>query len=77
MFWIYPECVDINKIEKALSNEKETLTVKDLREFIDNLPDNMKVYIVSNDEMPVRKLVDISSEIGAGYSELYLDTIEC
>lgn len=42
MFWIYPEYVDINKIEKALSNEKETLTVKDLREFIDNLPDYAK-----------------------------------
>ncbi len=57
---------------------EKQLTVKDLKEFIENLSDDMKVYVVSNDEMPVRKVIKISSETKTGYySELYLDTIEC
>lgn len=56
---------------------KETMTVGELKEFIVNLPDNMKVYVVSRDEMPVRKVIDISGETRIGYySELYLDTVE-
>lgn len=55
----------------------EQLTVRDLKEFIKNLPDEMKVYITSTDDMPVRKLVDLSNEIRTGYySELYLGTEE-
>ncbi|BDR82525.1 hypothetical protein [Clostridium tetani] len=55
----------------------EQLTVRDLKEFIKNLPDEMKVYITSTDDMPVRKLVDLSNEIRTGYySELYLETEE-
>lgn len=56
--------------------KKETLTVGELKEFIEDLPSNMKIYIVSDDEMPIRKIVDISSEIQVGYyKELYLDTV--
>ena len=68
---------EVKNISKELDNEKEHLTVKNLKEFISELPDNMKIYIVSDDDMPVRKLVDISSETGPYYSELYLDTVEC
>lgn len=70
--------MNIKDIQKDLDSKREWLTVKDLKESIEDLPDDMKVYIVSDDEMPVRKLVDISSEIRTGYySELYLDTVEC
>ncbi len=70
--------MDGKHIKKMLDDEKKHLTVKDLKEFIAELPDDMKVFIVSDDEMPVRKLVDISSEIKYGYySELYLNTVEC
>lgn len=69
--------MDINEIKKDLDNKKPHLTVKDLKEFIADLPDNMKVYIVSDNEMPVRKLVDIESDERTGYySELYLNTVE-
>lgn len=70
--------LDAEAIKKQLNDSKKQLTVKDLKEFIEDLPDDMKVYITSDDDMPVRKLVDLSSEIKYGYySELYLDTIEC
>ena len=55
------------------------LTVGDLREFLNdcNISDDAKVYIVSDDEMPVRKVIDISSEEQVGYyKELYLNTVE-
>lgn len=56
---------------------RETLTVGELKEFIKDLPDSMKIYIVSDDEMPTRKVIDISSEVRVGYySELYLETTE-
>jgi len=70
--------MDGKDIKKMIDDEKKHLIVKDLKEFIADLPDDMKVFIISDDEMPVRKLVDISSEIKDGYySELYLDTVEC
>ncbi|WP_164968937.1 hypothetical protein [Clostridium tetani] len=50
----------------------EQLTVRDLKEFIKNLPDEMKVYITSTDDMPVRKLVDLSNEIRTGYYSDYI-----
>lgn len=54
---------------------KETLTVGELKKFISELPDDMKVYITSNDDSPVRVVIDISSEERVGYyKELYLDT---
>lgn len=57
--------------------DTDTLTVGELKEFIEDLPDDMKIYIVSNDEMPIRKVIDISSEEQVGYyKELYLDTVE-
>ena len=71
------EEAEVKDIIKKLDGKKEQLVVKDLKEFISELPDNMKIYIVSDDDMPVRKLVDISSETEHCYSELYLDTIEC
>lgn len=53
---------------------KETMTVGELKEFIKDLPDSMKIYITSNDEQPVKGVVDISSEIRIGYySELYIE----
>lgn len=67
----------VKEILKSLDDKKETLTVKDLKDFISDLPDDMEIYIVSDDEMPVRRLVDMTSDIGHGYySELYLDTVE-
>jgi len=70
--------LDAENINKQLNDSKKQLTVKDLREFIEDLPDNMKVFIISDDDMPVRKLIDITSEERIGYySELYLDTVEC
>ena len=70
--------MDGKDIKKMIDDEKKHLIVKDLKEFIADLPDDMKVFIISDDEMPVRKLVDISSEKKDGYySELYLDTVEC
>lgn len=54
---------------------KKSLTVKELKELIADLPDEMKIYIVSDDEMPIRTIVGVSSEIKKGfYSELYLNT---
>lgn len=58
---------------------KKYLRVGDLREFLNdcNIDDDTKIYIISNDDMPVRCIVDISSEKRVGYyNELYLDTIE-
>ena len=53
---------------------KETMTVGELKEFIKDLPDGMKIYITSNDEQPVKSIVDISSEIRiCYYSELYIE----
>lgn len=58
-------------------NNKETLTVGELKEFIKDLPDSMDIYITSDDEMPIRKIIDISSDERIGYyKELYLETIE-
>lgn len=60
-----------------MEERKETMTVGELKEFIDELPNDMKIYIVSDDETPTRKIIDISSETRIGYySELYLDTVE-
>lgn len=56
---------------------KKTLTVGELKEFITDLDNDMKIYIISDDEMPVRKVIDISSEEQIGYyKELYLNTVE-
>lgn len=53
---------------------KETLTVGELKEFISDLPNDMKVYITSNDDMPLKIVSDISSEIKHGYyKELYIE----
>lgn len=55
------------------------LAVGDLREFLNdcNISDDTKIYITSNDDMPVRSVVNISSEERVGYyKELYLDTVE-
>lgn len=50
------------------------ITVGDLKEFIENLPDDMKVFVVSDDERPVEKVIDLGSEIRTGYyKELYLE----
>lgn len=55
--------------------KKETMTVGELREFIADLPADMEIYIVSDDEMPVRRVIDVSSEINVGYyKELYINT---
>ena len=65
-------------MKKKLNDSKKQLTVRELKDFIEDLPDDMKVYITSDDDMPIRQLVDLSSEIKYDYySELYLDTIEC
>ena len=58
---------------------KKYLTVGVLKEFINdcNVSDDTKIYITSNDDMPIRGIVDISSEEKVGYyKELYLDTEE-
>ena len=50
------------------------MTVLELREFIADLPDDMIVYITSNDNMPVKKVVDIFYEIRVPYyKELYIE----
>lgn len=57
--------------------KNQYLKAKDLKEFIKDLDDEMDIYIVSNDEMPIRGIIDISSETRVGYyKELYLDTVE-
>ncbi|WP_195618636.1 hypothetical protein [Clostridium paraputrificum] len=57
--------------------KNQYLKVKDLKEFIKDLDDEMDIYIVGNDEMPIRGIIDISSETRVGYyKELYLDTVE-
>lgn len=57
--------------------KNQYLKVKDLKEFIKDLDDEMDIYIVSNDEIPIRGIIDISSETRVGYyKELYLDTVE-
>lgn len=57
--------------------KNQYLKVKDLKEFIKDLDDEMDIYIVGNDEMPIRGIIDISSETRVGYyKELYLDTAE-
>jgi hypothetical protein len=69
--------MESNVIKKKLDRVGQHLTVKELKDFIADLPDHMKVFIVSDDEMPVRKLIGISSEERAGcYCELYLDTAD-
>ena len=60
--------------------DKKYLTVGDLREFLknSNVSDDAKVYITSNDDIPIRCIVDITHEEKTGYyNELYLDTVEC
>ena len=60
-----------------MEERKETMTVGELKEFIGDLPDDMKIYIISDDETAARKVIDISSETRVGYySELYLNTVE-
>ena len=50
------------------------MTVGELKEFIKDLPNDMIVYITSNDDMPVKKVSDISSEIRIPYyKELYIE----
>lgn len=50
------------------------MTVGELKEFIKDLPDDMIIYITSDDNMPVKKVVDISSEIRVPYyKELYIE----
>lgn len=62
---------------KKSKEEYKCLTVGELKKYLTDLPDNMLAYIVSDDEMPVRKLVGLSSNQIMGYfSELYLDTVE-
>ena len=54
------------------------LTVKELKEEIKDLPDNMKIYVVSDDDIPVRLVTGVEWETKIGYySELYLNTVEC
>lgn len=58
---------------------KKYLTVGDLREFLrdSNVSDDAEIYIISDDEIPIRRIIDISSEERVGYyNELYLDTVE-
>lgn len=63
--------------EGSENMKNQYLKVKDLKEFIKDLDDEMDIYIVSNDEMPIRGIIDISSETRVGYyKELYLDTVE-
>lgn len=55
------------------------LTVGELKEFLNDcdVNDDTKIYITSNDDMPIRGIVDISTEKRVGYyNELYLDTEE-
>lgn len=69
--------METNVIKKKFNSTGKHLTVKDLKNFIADLPDHMKIFIVSDDEMPVRKLIGISSEERAAcYCELYLDTVD-
>ena len=50
------------------------MTVGELKEFIEDLPDDMIIYITSDDNMPVKKVVDVSSEIRVPYyKELYIE----
>ena len=50
------------------------MTVGELKEFIEDLPDDMIIYITSDDNMPVKRVVDISSEIRVPYyKELYIE----
>jgi len=61
----------------SIHESKKTLTVGEIKEFITDLDNEMKIYIISDDEMPVRKVIDISSEEQVGYyKELYLNTVE-
>lgn len=54
--------------------DKKTMTVGELKEFINNLPDDMEIYITSNDDMPLKIVSDISSEERVGYyKELYIE----
>lgn len=63
--------------EGSENMKNQYLKAKDLKEFIKDLDDEMDIYIVSNDEMPIRGIIDISSETRVGYyKELYLDTVE-
>jgi len=50
------------------------MTVGELKEFIVDLPNDMIIYITSDDNMPVKRVVDISSEIRVPYyKELYIE----
>ena len=50
------------------------MTVGELKEFIEDLPNDMIIYITSDDNMPVKRVVDISSEIRVPYyKELYIE----
>jgi hypothetical protein len=56
---------------------REQLKVKDLKKYIAELPDDMDIWICSDDEVPIRRLIGLSHEIKEDcYSELYLDTKE-
>lgn len=58
---------------------RKYLTVGDLRKFINDssISDDTEIYIISNDNMTSRRIIDISSETKVGYyNELYLDTVE-
>ena len=57
---------------------KETMPVGELKEFISDLPDDMEIYITSNDDMPLKIVSDISSEERVGYyKELYIEVENC
>ncbi len=50
------------------------MTVGELKEFIMYLPNDMKIYITSNDDMPVKQVVNISSATRVPfYKELYIE----
>lgn len=57
---------------------KEIMTVGELKEFISDLPNDMKIYITSNDDMPLKIISNLSAEERVGYyKELYIEVEDC
>ena len=53
---------------------KEIMCVGELKEFISDLPDDMKIYITSNDTMPLKVISNLSADERVGkYKELYIE----
>lgn len=57
---------------------KEIMTVGELKEFINDLPNDMKIFITSDDDMPLKIISNLSAEEKVGYyKELYIEVEDC